>query len=60
MNAYRISSTSGVVYGIYEGDTPEEAFRAMARDGGADPDDPDDPVGRPEDWIIEEIDPVES
>lgn len=33
---YRIKSKAGVVFGIYEGDTPEQAAEALAIDAGYD------------------------
>jgi hypothetical protein len=34
MLSYQITSDAGVDLGIYEGDTPDEALDAMARDAG--------------------------
>jgi len=34
MKKFEIESKQGVVMGIYEGDTPEEAVTAMDRDAG--------------------------
>lgn len=53
MSMYRISSKAGVEYGIYEGDTPEQAFAAMVADGGGEVG--DDSVGAAKDWIIEQV-----
>lgn len=56
MNMYRITSKAGVDLGIYEGETLEDAFRAMAIDAGYSPEDIGEwPLGGPDDWIIEEV-----
>ena len=56
MKKFQIESTAGVVYGIYEGETREDAFRAMAIDAGHSPEDIGEwPLGGPDDWIIEEV-----
>ena len=54
MKSYRIESKAGVVYGDYEGDSPEQAFAAMVADGAGD----DETAGTAADWIITEIAPV--
>ena len=56
MKKFQIESTAGIVYGIYEGETREDAFRAMAIDAGHSPEDIGEwPLGGPDDWIIEEV-----
>lgn len=47
-----ISSKAGQVFGLYKGETAEEAFAAMVADGGGTVG--DDSVGTADDWIIRE------
>lgn len=58
MTHYQIESKAGIVYGIYEGDTPEQAFAAMVAEAGGPAEDSDGaPVeGTPADWIIRKVD----
>lgn len=59
MNSYQIESKSGVVYGVYQGATPEAAFRAMVEDGGAGTNTSGEPTeGLAGDWIITPADLV--
>ena len=52
MAKYQIESKAGLIFGVYEGETHEEAFAHMVEDagtsGGAE--------GSPNDWIIFEVD----
>lgn len=48
---YRITSKAGFDYGVYEGETPEDAFRAMAQDGGRP--ELDESIGTADDWTID-------
>lgn len=50
---YRIESTSGIIYGIYEAESPEEAFVLMVDDVGGQIGSPE--VGTAANWIIEEV-----
>jgi hypothetical protein len=36
MKAYRIESKAGVDMGVFSGETPEDAVRAMIKDGGGE------------------------
>lgn len=56
MKKFRITSKAGVVYGVYEGETPEEAFSAMIADGcdGCNVDGRST-AGTVDDWIIREV-----
>jgi hypothetical protein len=49
MSTYRIESKAGLVFGEYEGETPEQAFAAMVADGGPGNE------GTIEDWIVREV-----
>lgn len=51
MTTYLIESKDGVVFGEYEGNTPDEAFAAMVRDGGKS----DGAEGTAADWIITKV-----
>ena len=57
MKRYEIASKGGESFGIYEGNTPEEAWAAMVEDaGGPGTDDDGKPLeGTPADWIIVEV-----
>lgn len=55
MTRYTIESRAGVLYGVYEGDTPEAAFAAMVADGGGHVG--DEHVGTAADWLIRECEP---
>lgn len=56
MRKFCIESKAGVVYGIYGGDTPEEAFEAMVADAGDGYDaDGRRTAGTVDDWIIREV-----
>lgn len=52
---YRISSKGGVDFGVYPGNTPEEAFAAMVADAGES-----EATGSPADWFIEEVPETEA
>ena len=57
MKKWQITSKAGVVFGVYEGETPEEAFAAMVADGGDACDvDGRSTAGTVDDWIIREVD----
>lgn len=58
MKTYRIMSTEGLDFGLFQGDTPEEAWEAMVQDAGGHTTDEEghDTVGTPADWIIKEVD----
>ena len=49
---YQIYSKEGVGYGIFEGDTPKDAFLEMVLDGGGEYGSPE--VGTEDDWTIVE------
>ena len=49
MPYFQIESRAGAVFGIYEGETPEDAFAAMVADAGAGAE------GTAADWIIAAI-----
>lgn len=54
---YRISSKAGIVFGEYQGETPEEAFAAMIAEAGDGLDtDGNSSAGTAADWIITEVD----
>lgn len=53
MSLFQIESKAGVVFGVYEGETPEEAFAAMVAEAGGVVG--DEPTGVPSDWIIREV-----
>lgn len=57
MSTWQIESKAGVIYGEYEGETPEAAFAAMVDDMGGPAEDCDgNPLeGTPEDWFIREV-----
>lgn len=56
MSKYYIESQAGVVYGIYDGATPEDAFEAMVADAGDGYDvDGRRTAGTVDDWIIIEV-----
>jgi hypothetical protein len=56
MRKFCIQSKSGVICGIYEGDTPEAAFEAMVADVGDGYDvDGRRTAGTVDDWIVVEI-----
>lgn len=56
MSKFQIESKSGVVFGIYEANTPEEAFEAMVADAGDGFDvDGCRSAGTVADWIIREV-----
>ena len=55
MTKYQIESKAGVIFGTYEGATPEAAFNAMIDEGGRGIEGPDgSPWGTASDWIIRE------
>lgn len=56
MAQWQIESKAGVVYGVYEGETPEEAFAAMVDQAGGAGDytDGGSTAGSLQDWIIRE------
>jgi hypothetical protein len=49
MPYFQIESRAGAVFGIYEGETPEDAFAAMVADAGAGAE------GTAADWIIDSV-----
>ena len=53
MAQYNITSTSGPDYGIWEGETPKDAFLSMIEDAGGEYG--SQSVGTEADWIITEI-----
>lgn len=56
MGKFQITSKAGVDFGIYEGDTEEEAFSAMIADGGDGEDDAGrSTAGAAQDWIIHAV-----
>ena len=56
MKKYRIESKAGVVFGVYEGASKEEAFWAMVADIGEGEDTAgNSTAGTPDDWFIEEV-----
>lgn len=56
MSSYYIESKAGVIFGIYEGDTPEGAFAAMVADAGDGVDtDGSSTAGTADDWIIIDV-----
>lgn len=56
MNKFYIESKAGVIFGIYEGDTPADAFEAMVADAGDGYDvDGRRSAGTPDDWTILEV-----
>jgi hypothetical protein len=50
MNRYAISSKSDESFGVFDGDTPDEAFAAMVADAGGAIG--DESVGTISDWIV--------
>lgn len=53
MSKFYIESKAGVIFGIYEGASAEDAFEAMVADGGDGYDvDGRRLAGTPDDWII--------
>ena len=50
MSKYQIESKAGVVYGIYEGETEADAFKAMVEEAGTGAE------GTPDDWLITCVD----
>lgn len=52
---YQIESRAGVVFGVYEGATPRDAFLAMLEDAGSAKDYGEPHVGTEADWIITEV-----
>lgn len=59
MTRFQIESTAGVVFGIYDGETEDEAFAAMVEDSGGHAVDCDgvSTSGSLENWIIREVTP---
>ncbi|MFA7327318.1 MAG: hypothetical protein WC121_11680 [Candidatus Kapaibacterium sp.] len=58
-NSYRITSKAGADFGVYAGETAEEAFAAMVAECGDGVDtEGNSTVGTMADWIIEEVDGV--
>lgn len=56
MSKFYIESKAGVIFGIYGGDTPAEAFEAMVADAGDGHDvDGRRSAGTPDDWTILEV-----
>lgn len=56
MSKLYIESKAGVIFGIYEGASAEDAFEAMVADGGDGYDvDGRRLAGTPDDWIIIEV-----
>lgn len=56
MTKFRITSKAGVEFGVYEGETKEDAFEAMVADAGDGVDDDGNrTAGSAADWIIEEV-----
>ena len=53
MNKYQIESRAGVVFGIYEGATPRDAFLAMLAEAGGEYG--AEHVGTEADWIITHV-----
>lgn len=53
MSKYQIESTAGVIFGVYEGETPEDAFAAMCADAGDEPG--SEAAGSAADWLISEV-----
>jgi len=56
MKLFRIYDRTGADYGVWEGETPQDAWEAMVRDAGGPATDVDgNPIeGRLEDWEIME------
>lgn len=56
MSKFYIESKAGVIFGIYEGASAEDAFEAMVADAGDGYDvDGRRTAGTPDDWIIIEV-----
>ena len=56
MSKWQIESKAGLMYGVYEGETAEDAFQAMVEDGGEGVDDDGNATaGTSADWIITEV-----
>lgn len=53
MTKFQIESKSGDAFGVYEGETAEDAFAAMCADAGDEPS--SETAGQAQDWIIKEI-----
>jgi hypothetical protein len=53
MARFQIESKAGVVYGVYEGDTSEQAFAAMCADAGDETG--SEAAGSAADWIIRPV-----
>ena len=53
MAQYIITSTGGTEYGVWEAETPKDAFIAMLAEAGGEYG--DSSVGTEEDWIITEL-----
>jgi hypothetical protein len=51
MSKWKIESKAGVIFGVYEGETAEDAFAAMVEEGGSS----DGAEGEASDWIITEV-----
>lgn len=61
MSKFRITSKAGVEFGVYEGETREEAFAAMVADAGDGVDDAGNrTAGSAAHWIIEEVEQWEA
>lgn len=61
MSKWRITSRAGVEYGVYEGETREEAFEKMVAEAGDGVDsDGNRTAGSASDWIIEEVEQWEA
>ena len=56
MTKFQIESKAGVVFGVYEGETAEDAFKAMIEEAGSGEDvDGNETAGTAADWIIKEV-----
>lgn len=56
MLKFQIESKAGVVFGVYEGQTAEDALNAMIKEAGSGESvDGNDTAGSIADWIITEV-----